>query len=173
MNGLYTETFVKCELSPAMKLAKGACIAVPVICIIGGLLLGSTALIFVGALAVALLWLFMARFNVDYEYIFCDGQFDFDKITGGEKRKTVLRIDLDTVDVMAPIDAHELDSYRNQAGFTKKDFTSHCAGTQKYVICASKNNEKLWIEFEPSDKMVDLAKQKSPRKVIASLITRV
>jgi len=56
------------------------------------------------------------RFKVTWEYVFCDGQLDFDQILGddgGKARRRVLRIDFDQLEIVAPTDSHYLDEFRN------------------------------------------------------------
>jgi len=60
-------------------------------------------LILLAVLAVVALVWYWPRFKVEWEYVFCDGQLDFDRIQGGEKRKTILRIELENADVIAPM----------------------------------------------------------------------
>ena len=59
------------------------------------------------------MFFFFPKLHIDYEYIYVDGQIDFDRITGKSKRKTMLRIDFEQVEIMAPSDSSALDSYKN------------------------------------------------------------
>jgi hypothetical protein len=115
------------------------------------------------AVILVLIYLF-PRLNVEYEYVFVDGQLDFDRITGKSKRKTMLRIDFEQVDIVAPADSHALDAYANIQS-EKKDFTSRDKNSKPYVIIVSKQDKKLKIYFEPNEKMITMMRQKSPRKV--------
>lgn len=165
MNGLYTETYVKRKMTVGMQALRVLCVAVSILLVVGGLLTATGLLTFLGVGAMIALYFFLPSFNIDWEYVFVDGQIDFDRISGGEKRKTILRVDLDNVDVFAPEHSHELDSYRSQQGITVKKFISNEPDAKRYCLFTSKGNEKLMVIFEPSDKMIEFAKQKSPRKV--------
>ncbi len=114
-------------------------------------------------LIVALLWVY-PKLNVDYEYVFVDGQIDFDKITGKSKRKTLLRIDMEQVEIVAPQGSHALDGYTNMQ-LVNKDFSSNDKSSKPYIIIASVKDRKYRISFEPSEKMLAMMKQKSPRKI--------
>ena len=48
-------------------------------------------------LRLGLTYYLLPRLHVEYEYVFCDGQLDFDKISGGMKRKNMLRIDFENL----------------------------------------------------------------------------
>lgn len=169
MNGLYTETLVKRKLTFGMKIGRAALILLGGGLFLFGILGGGGLIAFLGVAVLVALYFLLPSFNVDWEYIFCDGQIDFDRISGGEKRKTMLKIDMDDIDIMAPAKSHELDSYNNQQGITVKDFTSKLPDTRVYCIYMNKNGQKLKIMFEPSDTMIDYARQKAPRKVIREL----
>jgi hypothetical protein len=102
---------------------------------------------------------FFPRLNVEYEYIFVDGQMDFDRISGKTKRKTLLRIDFDQVEIVAPKNSHALDAYANIQS-EKKDFSSRDKNREPYVIILSREGKKLEILFEPNEKMIATMKQK-------------
>lgn len=51
--------------------------------------------------------------KIEYEYIFCDGQIDFDRINGGARRKHILRVDMEEVELVAPKNSHALDQFRS------------------------------------------------------------
>ena len=164
MNQLYAEAGVKRKDSTA---SMGLRMLMIVGIIIGALLLflGQVFSMVGIVMIVALIYLF-PRLNVEYEYIFVDGQLDFDRITGNAKRKTLLRIDLDQVEIIAPAGSHALDSYTYMK-LVEKDFSSGNKDSKPYVIVANVEEKKLKILFEPSDKMLSVIKQKSPRKLAA------
>lgn len=119
---------------------------------------------YVGIALFLVVFFFYPKLNVEYEYVYVDGQIDFDRITGKSKRKTMLRIDFDQVEIMAPINSHSLDSFTH-VQMEKKDFSSLSKDSKPYVIIANVDNKKMKILFEPSEKMLTMIKQKSPRKV--------
>ena len=107
---------------------------------------------------------FFPRLNVEYEYVFVDGQLDFDKIFGGAKRKTDLRIELDQVEIIAPLDSHVLDQYKEQ-NFKTKNYSSRDPNTKPYVIIYRKGDSAYKILFEPSEELKKAIKLKAPRKI--------
>lgn len=119
----------------------------------------------IGVLVVVGVIYFFPQLNVEYEYIFVDGQMDFDRILGSKKRKRDLRIDFEQVEIMAPEGSHSLDSYKG-LNLKTKDFTSRDPEIKPYVIIYRKGNEGYRIVFEPSDKMIKAIKIKAPRKVM-------
>lgn len=129
------------------------------------LTMSSTYLIFISIAIIIAVVFFYPRLTIEYEYVFCDGQLDFDKIMGNSKRKNVLKVDLEQIQIMAPEGSHELDGF-NKPDVKKKDFSSLKPGNKAYIIAVRLDGDSLLIKFEPSEKMIGCMKQKSPRKVI-------
>jgi hypothetical protein len=119
---------------------------------------------YAGVIIIAFVFFFYPKLSVEYEYVFVDGQLDFDRIVGRSKRKTMLRIDFEQAEIMAPVNSHALDSY-NHIQLEKKDFSSQAKDSKPYAIIASVDSKKMKILFEPSEKMLNMIKQKNPRKV--------
>lgn len=165
MNEMYTEAGVKKQKNAKDTLIKVAIFVADAALLFAGLL-GFSILLFLGIAAVVATVYFLPYLNVDYEYIFCDGQFDFDKIMGGNKRKTQLKLDLDSCEVLCPANSHQLDGYTYQR-LQVKDFSSGNPEAKVYALVGKelKNNTMVKVIFEPSEKMLSFAKQKAPRKV--------
>ncbi len=118
----------------------------------------------IGVAIIAAVIFFFPRLNVEFEYVFVDGQIDFDRIAGKAKRKTILRVDMEQMEIIAPLGSHALDSYKNMQLETK-DFSSGNIQNKPFVIIASVGERKYRIIFEPSEKMLSMMKQKNPRKI--------
>jgi len=163
MNQLYAEAGVKRKDD-----AKGMGLRVLLIL---GIVLGVVLMLFgnfigiAGVVLVAAMIFLFPKLNVEYEYVFVDGQLDFDRITGKSRRKTILRIDLEQVDVVAPEGSHALDGF-TYTQLVKKDFSSGDKNAKPYIIIASVEEKKYRIAFEPNEKMITMMKQKSPRKIV-------
>lgn len=164
MENMYAETAVKRINTPKVMVLKILIVFAVIFTFVFAALTGSRLLFAVGIIAGCLLVWFWPRFNVEWEYIFVDGQIDFDTISGGEKRKTRLRIDLEEVEVVAPLSSHAIDAYRHNK---IRDYSSLRKDAKIYVAVAKVGEEDLnQIYFEPSEKMIELMKIKAPRKVM-------
>ena len=161
MEQSYAEANAKVKTSISSILTKALCIIV---------ILALFALSFMGvryvmivALAGFLVW-YWPRFRKEWEYVFCDGQLDFDLIKGGEKRKHILRIELENADVVAPLGSEALDGYRH---LPVKDFSSGRQEAHLYGIATRlpKQESKVLIRFEPNEKMLKMMKDKCPNIV--------
>lgn len=127
----------------------------------------SSFLLIFGTLGLVAMIYFFPRLTVSYEYIYCDGQIDFDKIMGSDKRKTALRIDFENLEIAAPEGSHALDSYQQNTALKVRDFTSKDSSVKPFALIVREGNETLKILFEPSEKMINCMKNKAPRKVVA------
>ncbi len=162
MNQLYSEAAVKRKNDSKSMLLRGLMIFAIIVGVF--LLLIGKYFAIAGVILIAAMVFLFPRLNVEYEYIFVDGQIDFDRITGGSRRKTMLRIDLEQAEIIAPEGSHALDGYNNMQ-LEKKDFSSGDRNVKPYIVIAYKNEKKYRIAFEPNEKMLSMIKQKSPRKL--------
>lgn len=164
MDGMYAEAGVKRANSLKSIILRALVIAAVLFTFFFAGVTGSRILFAIGIVCGCLIVWFWPRFNIEWEYIFVDGQIDFDTISGGEKRKTRLRVDFEQVEVMAPIGSHALDAYKH---YRVRDYSSLRKDAKIYVVVAKVSEEGLeQIYFEPSEKMVSLMKEKAPRKVM-------
>ncbi len=164
MEGNYCEARAKKKKSARDVLIKGSVIAGIVISILLTLLFGKAVILIVPVVLGILAYFLFPRLNVEYEYVFCDGQLDFDKIMNGENRKHLERIDMDEAVQIAPINSHTLDGYRHD-GVKKVDYSSNDSNGHIWGIAMSAGTQKKLYYFEPSEEMIHKMKQKSPRKV--------
>lgn len=163
MNESYAEAGVKRNKTTGTYLAKAGIIFGLTVLMIVGLFMFQSIVIVLAIFGFGVCYYMFPRFNVEYEYIFCDGQLDFDKIMGNAKRKNSMRIDFEKVDLMAPAKSHSLDGYNN-AQVKVRDFTSLNPEGHVYAIIYNGEKEKVKILFEPNEKMIACIKQKAPRK---------
>lgn len=101
--------------------------------------------------------------EVEYEYIYVDRELQIDKIMGKSRRKRLETLDLNGMEILAPVKSHFLDSYRN-GNYRKSDYSSGVE-EQPDVRYALYMNGGRMILFEPGDKMVKLIQSFAPRKV--------
>ena len=165
MNDLYAETAVKRKTTTSdIALKAVLIIGIILIFILSIVLSGQFGRILTFAAMIAgvvLVW-YWPRFHVEWEYVFCDGQLDFDMILGGDKRKQVLRIEIEKADLIAPIYSKRMDGYRH---LKRKDYSSLRTDTKKYAIVKKLTEEKIVLVFEPNEKMLDMMMAKAPNIV--------
>ncbi|MCQ2505904.1 MAG: DUF6106 family protein [Lachnospiraceae bacterium] len=161
----YCEAYVICGISPKDKIKKYGLIALTAFSVALGLVI-NPAIFLVSVILFIVDYFVIPSFNVDYEYVYCNGQIDFDKIINKNGRKTLLKIDMDNVTLVAPMSSHEFDGARYN--HTKEyNFTSLNPDTaKKYTISGTVEGMPVLINFEPDSKMLETIKKKDSRKVV-------
>lgn len=162
MNEQYAEAGVKREKSAGSIIFRILTVLLAIVAFLYSYI--STIMLIISILTVVLAIFIFSRTNVEYEYIYCDGQLDFDKIMGNAKRKTKLRIEFQQVEVMAPEGSSALDNYKNTS-MPVKDFSSKKKDAKPYVIILREGERKTRILFEPDENMINSIKMKNHRKV--------
>ncbi len=165
MEGNYCEARAKKRKTAGDSTIKALVILGIVLSVVAAFLFGQTLILLVGvALGIVAYFLF-PRLNVEYEYVFCDGQLDFDKIMNGEKRKHLSRVDMDQVAVCAPKKSNALAGY-NHDGVRKVDYSSLEPEARVWGLVTTAGEQSTVYYFEPSEDMIRRMKQKAPRKVV-------
>ena len=158
MEQSYAEANAKKKVTGATIALKTTLILLVILVFLGTIVVamqtGMNIVVFVGVAAVFVLFWYWPRFKIEWEYVFCDGQLDFDMIQGGEKRKNVLRIEIDEADLIAPLDSARMDGYRH---LEIKDYSSMREDARIYAIATRLPNkqEKVVILFEPTLRMLE------------------
>lgn len=107
---------------------------------------------------------FMRRFNVEYEYVFTNGELDVDKIINKSKRKRVFSIHVTNIQVMVPADSN--DYAKEVENFSKQyDFSSGTVKENTYIAMCDDKNVRTKVVFEPNEKMFDAIRSYIPRKI--------
>ena len=163
MNDQYLEEGIKCLDTGKNKGIRVGLIFFVVFSFI--LVLINPALIITPIVAIAITIFVFSRLKIEYEYIYADGQIDFDRISGNAKRKTMLRVDIENAEVIAPTNSDSIKAYNNNDRIKVKDFSSYDSNVSTYSMIVSKNGELYKIIFEPSERMIKSMKYKQPRKV--------
>jgi hypothetical protein len=162
MEQLYVETNVKKKTTAKVIILK--VVLVIAVLLLFSLTLYNRLLLVFGLGAAVLLFWYWPRFKEEWEYIFCDGQLDFDIIQGGERRKHKVRVEIENADAVAPIDSPRLDGYRH---LQVLNYSSLNTDAELYGIVTkvSEQGEKVMILFEPNEKMIQAMYSKCPNIV--------
>lgn len=103
--------------------------------------------------------------DLEYEYMLLNNELSVDKIINKEKRKSVVTFEMDKLELLAPSDSHELDSYRNMK-CKKLDLSSNRADKKTYTMIYKGENEQMWVVLEPDKEILEGIRMFGPRKVI-------
>lgn len=165
MANLYTEANVKKKVTTKDTMIKLAVIAAVVALFVVGLLGLNMLVLLLAIISAICAYTFLPRLSIVYEYIFCDGQLDFDKIMAGERRKHMYRLDFEQVLLMAPENSHALDCYKQNKNAKVLNYSSLEPNRKVFCIVETSGEQQTLVYFEPDEKMISYIKQKAPRKV--------
>lgn len=164
MSELYTEVMVEKRFTGKDMAIKVVLLFLTVFAAVCGLVLMPLALIVAVILGV-IDYIFIPRLSVEYEYLYVNGELDIDKIFSKSKRKKAGRYDLAKMEIMAPVNSHQLDSYRNNTNIKTVDFSSGNPDAKVYAVIIPTEKELQRVLFEPNEVIIKDVRSKMPRKV--------
>lgn len=163
MEELYSETYLKAKPSQKRLMARIGLILLCIALLFVDLFILHSALgLFVVIIADGAIIYFMPTKDIAYEYVFVDGQIDFDCIIGGNKRKHKKRTDLEKIDLVAPEDSNALYQYKN---LPMLDFSSGSKGDKHYIAISRSDSGQERIKFTPDEKLLENMKFKGRSKI--------
>ena len=129
MNDFYTEQLIKKQTSMKDLVTKAVLAAFAIVSVL-------TVFIFpVGLLipivVIALVWFLMTRLDVEYEYLYINGDLDIDKIMHKSKRKRLFSANVKEVEILAPADSPQLNQYQRARVL---DLSSCSKDGRKYAL---------------------------------------
>lgn len=143
-----------------------------------GIALGGVALIAI-ALTVKVLLTFMVpiviviifielvlirSLNVEFEYIFTNGELDIDKITNKSRRKQVLSVNVRSFITMVPLKGKAFEGEISQYSQVM-DFSSGVVTENTYAALVDINNKRVKLIIEPNEQMFKAIRTYIPRIV--------
>lgn len=161
MNDFYTEQLVKKKTTGTSVVVKCAMIAVTVASFFVTLFI-PFGIIFPVVLILADVFVFRSQ-NLEFEYLYVNGELDIDKIMGKAKRKRVFSASISDLEMLAPEESDEIK--RIQVNKTL-NFSSFVPGHKKYALIVLQNGQKTKVVFEPNDTILNGYKMLAPRKVV-------
>lgn len=162
MSDLYTEKLIK-RKTPASENAMRAVLIAATALSAVGIVFTPFAIPALVALAAAD-FIMIPRFDLEYEYLYVNGELDIDKIMSKTKRKHVASFSVNNLELLAPYQSHELDAFKNDRAVQVFDCSSGQNQDVYGMVMIEEGAKKLLI-FEPNEIMVHDIKRRSPRRV--------
>jgi len=158
MDGAYAESSVKRENNAKITMYKVLIIAFDILFLAVGLLT-SYIVVLLAIAACVVTYFVLPLFNVEYECVYVNGEFEFSMIMNGSRRKTLLVMDLDNAEILALSRSHALDSYTHNNHLVEKNYSSGRKDAVTYSLIGKDDNGRMVKAiFEPSEKMLSLIK---------------
>lgn len=163
MSESYVELLVKKKKTPKDSILKGLMIAGIVILVLIGLVI---PLVLIAAIALGVLAYFkMPGLDLEFEYLYVNGELDIDKIMSKVKRKRVGSFDISKAEMVAPVKSHELDYYRQSKDLKVVDCSSGDDHANVYGMVVKDEKGMKLVLFEPNQEILDDMRRIAPRKV--------
>ena len=160
MSDFYTEQLVKKRTTMKDVFIKAFLVAVAIVSVITVLMfpLG----IIIPIIVIVLVVFLIRRLDVEYEYLYVNGDLDIDKIMHKAKRKRVFSTNISNMELLAPEGAYELNNYTNAKVV---DYSSGMADAKRYVLVVAENGQVTKLIFEPNETIIEGIFLMAPRKV--------
>lgn len=101
--------------------------------------------------------------NIEYEYLYLDREISVDKVMAKSRRKKANTFNVDQMEMLAPLNSHRLDYYRNQNTKTLDYSSGVAAQPERRYMMIYEGNVKVIIE--PNAEMIKAIQSIAPRKV--------
>ena len=166
MNDVFNEQLVSRKSNQKdliQKIGIGAAGALIIFVAMSIPLLQSFLLPIVAVVAVGVVFLFR-RYNIEFEYVFTNGDLDVDRIINKSRRKHALSVNVRSFETMVPVNKKE---YENEVSrFTKLyDFSSGVVSDTTYAVIFEQDKQRVKMIFEPNEQMFKAIRTFVPRVV--------
>lgn len=102
-----------------------------------------------------LLYIGVTSMSVEFEYSVTNGDVDIDKIVARRKRTRIVSVHSRTFEYFAPLISENMNVYNDQSITKRIDATSNTGNDKVYFAIYYKNQDKICLTFEPTEKMLD------------------
>lgn len=160
MSDYYTEQLVKQKTKTSSIMMKAALIAVTAVSIFIAWMFPLAMILPVLMIVVDVV--VFKRFDLEFEYLYVNGDLDIDKIMAKQKRKRVFETNVRDLEVIAPTGSVELQQYQRTKTY---DFSSRREGAKTYEMVTTSQGQTVKIIFEPNKTILEGMKMLAPRKV--------
>ncbi len=164
MSDLYTELLVKKEQTTGDRVKKYGLIALTVVFVFAGLFVHPIVLLAALASGIACYFV-LPTTDLEYEYLFVNGEMDIDTVMSKTKRKKAFSFSLSEADLCAPVNSHRMDYYNGNQRMKVYDYSSGNPEHFRMAVILRKNNETCRVIIEPDEHLAGLMKNSAPSKV--------
>lgn len=161
MSDFYTEQLIKKQPNGKDTLKKAALISIAIVSVLVVFIFPLGLLIPI--VVIALVYYLLTRLDVEYEYLYVNGDLDIDKIMHKSRRKRVFSVNVKEMELLAPEGDARLNEYRNAKVI---DLSSGPNTDGRYVLVSGKKGEMTKMIFEPNETIIEGMFLMAPRKVV-------
>ena len=162
MEDLYAELLIKRKPLPLFRVIKVLVVVAAVLMVAGGMFF--PPLFFIAGGLIALYSWGLPQFDVEYEYLIVNDRIDVECIYSRNKRKNLMSMDFDKMELLAPMNSHHLDSYKH---VEVVDFSANDKEQAPYVMVVNSKEGLRKVLLQLDDTTVHNMKNHMPRKVFS------
>ena len=160
MNEFLTEQLVKRSKTAATTMKKMGLILATVVSVL--LAFVHPMLVWVSVIMVIVDIFLFKRMNIEFEYVYFNGDLDIDKIMDMQSRKRVFSTNIKEMEVIAPTGSVELHPYQRAKTL---DYSTQNLEDKTYEMVTLFKGETVKVIFNPNEKILNGMKNMAPRKV--------
>lgn len=164
MTDMYSELLVKKETTGKDQAIKILIIALIVLTAAAGLLITPLAWVLTIGLGIAAYFV-LPLLDLEYEYVFVNGELDIDRIASKAKRKRMKSFDLAKMEMMAPVNSHRMDYQNHNTNLKVLDFSSGNPQHKIFAMIIPDDSNVYKVLLEPDRELIDNIARSCPRKV--------
>ena len=164
MGDLYSELLVKKDKTAKDSLLKYGLIVLTVLAVFAGLIITPLALIIAVALGIACYFV-IPKTDVEYEYLFINGDFDIDMIIVKDKKKESKELQIIRSRSGSTLDSHRMDYYNGNQNMKVLDFSSGNPEHKRFGVITRLDGNLCKIILEPDEALAQAMKNSAPSKV--------
>ncbi len=161
MNDFYSEHLVKKRREAKDVLIKAVMIILTLFCILFYRLMPLG--IVVCALLIAADVYVFRMLDIEYEYMYLNGEVDIDMIIHKSRRKRMCTVNIKDAELIAPSKSPEMMIHKRVPAL---DYSSKMPNAQTYDILVNAAGVRKRIVFEPKKEVIEDMWLRAPRKVI-------
>lgn len=113
-----------------------------------------------------LLYIFVTRINLEYEYAFTNGDLDVDKIINVRSRKRLADINAREIEYMAKISDPAFRQYDQNAEIKKIYACEDKRDPDTFFVIYLDDSDKKMLFFNPNEKIQEGFRRYNPQKVV-------
>lgn len=104
--------------------------------------------------------------NLEYEYIFTNGDLDIDKIKGRKTRKRMTSLQCKNIECMAAADNAEFkNEFASQSIEERLDAVYDTQAGGIYCVIYKHKEKRALLKFQPPEKLLEAMKKFNPRNI--------
>ena len=169
MGDIYTEILVPRQATPLDIFIKVLLILLTGAAIAAGVIWQPQVLIGAAGLLAADI-LLLPRLDVEYEYLYINGELDVDRIYSKTRRRPAAVFRPEEIEFLAPVSSLHWSEYgasRQKPVWRTVNFSSGRKNVQVYALAARRGGKLLRVLLEPNEKMIKDLCRKMPGKVFS------